>query len=292
MPDQSSNPLDYYAAHSSITDPGRFSSQFDNLPADLPSLHQIVQNIYIHVWKIRKYHQGWLKERTHEIESRRVEKSLALIMEHDDRPINIPRPKEKKLIVDCRHFATLLCAMLRHQGIPARVRCGFATYLEKSHYQDHWVCEYWNWDEERWVLEDPDVVKHDFPREEFYTGGHAWTLVRAGEISDVQFGFGPDLRGQWTIRYDLPRDLAALNKFEGLSSDAWGTMIKPEPLITGLELRQLDEAAKWSLVDNGEFEKMRTFYEGHEVFRVPQVITSYNYVTDQNYVVDLAEDEL
>jgi hypothetical protein len=289
MSDQMTNPITYYTAQSSITDPGKHRALFDGLPIDLPSLHQIVQNVFIHVWKIRKYHKGWLRGRSHEIESRAVEKSLSLVLEHSDRPLNEVRPKEKKLIVDCRHFATLLCSMLRHQGIPARVRCGFATYLEKTHYQDHWVVEYWKADEGRWVLEDPDLVKHDFPREEFYTGGHAWQQVRSGQMSDLQFGYDPHVRGLWTIRGDLTRDLACLNQFEGLSSDYWGMAKKEEPQITGRDLKVLDEAAAWSLADNSQFEGMRAFYEGNELFRVPPVISSFNYVIDQHQTVDLAE---
>lgn len=75
--------LAYYTAQSSITDPGAYAGHFDGLPTDLPALHQAVQSIFIHVWKIRKYHKHLLKGRTHEIESRRVEKSLALVLGHD-----------------------------------------------------------------------------------------------------------------------------------------------------------------------------------------------------------------
>ena len=85
-------PLVYYAHHSAITDPGNYAERFNDLPDDLPGLHQIVQNLYIHVWKIRKYHPDWLKGRTHEIESRVVSKSLSLVVTHDDRPFTEERP--------------------------------------------------------------------------------------------------------------------------------------------------------------------------------------------------------
>src|SRR5215213_10835558 len=108
-----STPLEFYSAQSTITDPGSYGSLFDDLPHDLPSLHQIVQNVYIHVWKVRKYNPEWLKGRTHEYESRSVAKSLALVMAHDNRPLTEARPKSEKLIIDCRHFAVLLTSMLR-----------------------------------------------------------------------------------------------------------------------------------------------------------------------------------
>jgi hypothetical protein len=281
--------LAYYTSHSTITDPGPHRHLFDNLPTDLPSLHQIVQNVYIHVWKIRKYHKTWLKDRTHEYESRTVEKSLSLVLAHDDRPLTEARPDNKKLIIDCRHFATLLCAILRHQGVSARVRCGFATYLEKSHYQDHWICEYWNAAEGRWILEDPDLLKHDFSWDEFYTGGHAWQCVRSGQMSDLQFGYDSHTRGLWTIRHDLTHDLAALNKFECLSTDYWGMGHKEEPQVTGRDLKLLDEAAERTAAIDTNFEAMRAFYDSNDLFRVPPIIQTFNYVINKHHAVDLSE---
>src|SRR5258705_2426458 len=114
---------DFYISQSTITDPGSYNHLFDNLPHDLPGLHQIVQNVYIHVWKVRKYNHEWLKGRTHEYEARSVAKALKLVMAHDQRPLTEVRSKNVKLIVDCRHFAVLLASMLRHQGIPERVGC-------------------------------------------------------------------------------------------------------------------------------------------------------------------------
>ncbi len=276
-------PLEFYAAQSTITDPGMYGNLFDDLPRDLPSLHQIVQNVYIHVWKVRKYNPEWLKGRTHEYESRSIAKSLALVMAHDDRPLTEARPKSEKLIIDCRHFAVLLASMLRHQGIPARVRCGFATYLDKSHYQDHWVTEYWNG--ERWVMEDPDLLKHDMTHEEFITGGRAWQMIRAKEISDLKFGFSPHDLGEWAVRYDLPRDLAAINKFEMLSGDSWGDMEKKEPLVTGKDRKLLDEAAQWSLAPGSDFNAMRAFYATTDSLRVPDTIKLYNYTENKNKTI-------
>ncbi|MBI1278391.1 MAG: hypothetical protein GC179_09710 [Anaerolineaceae bacterium] len=271
---------DVYISQSTITDPGSYGYLFDDLPRDLPGLHQVIQNVYIHVWKVRKYNPEWLKGRTHEYESRSVAKSLALVMGHDNRPLTEARPKSEKLIIDCRHFAVLLTSMLRHQGIPARTRCGFATYLEDSHYQDHWVTEYWNGD--RWVMEDPDLLKHDMSNDEFITGGRAWQMIRSDEASGLQFGFEPHVRGEWVVRYDLPRDLAALNKYEMLSGDSWGDMEKQEALVNGRDRKLLDEAAKWSLAPNSDFDGMHHFYESTDSLRVPDTIKLYNYIEDKN----------
>jgi hypothetical protein len=271
-----SNPLSDYARHSPITDPGPYAALLDGLPDDLPGLHQCVQNVLIHNWKVRKYHREWLAGRTNEYARRTVARMLEGILQHHDAPLTVERPEVERLITDCRHAATLLCAMLRARGTPARVRCGFATYLEEGHYQDHWVCEYW--DGARWMMEDPDLMKHDVPPEQFYTGGRAWQMARAGAMSADRFGYAPDERGLWIIRQDLVRDLASLNRMEMLSSDCWGLIEVDNP--TDDQTALLDEAAVHTLAGNEGYNAMRDFYEHTPGFKVPPTVTLYNYVAN------------
>jgi hypothetical protein len=49
----------------------------------------------------------------------------------------------------------LITGHIKDEGIPARARCGFGAYFNPPYFEDHWVCEYWNADEERWILVDP-----------------------------------------------------------------------------------------------------------------------------------------
>ncbi len=106
--------LNYYRTQSPITDPQEHTALFENLPSDLPGLHQIIQNVLIHNWKIRKFHRHLLEGRTHEYEIRRIAPLLSRILELDNQPLTVTRPTEKLAIIDCRHFATLLCAILRY----------------------------------------------------------------------------------------------------------------------------------------------------------------------------------
>lgn len=57
-----------------------------------------------------------------------------------------------KFVGVCRHFSLLTVAILRHLGIPARARCGFAGYFSKQ-WEDHWIVEVWDPDME---LKDRD----------------------------------------------------------------------------------------------------------------------------------------
>ena len=82
---------------------------------------------------------------------------LARITEFDSQPLTIARPLDRKFVGNCRDHSTLLCSILRQQGVPARARCGFGAYFMPNHYEDHWVCEYWNAAQQRWILVDAQL---------------------------------------------------------------------------------------------------------------------------------------
>jgi hypothetical protein len=78
------------------------------------------------------------------------------LLELDPVDLTVPRPPDRRVIGTCRHFAVLGCALLRYRGIPARARCGFATYFQPGKGVDHWVIEYH--DGTRWVRLDAEIL--------------------------------------------------------------------------------------------------------------------------------------
>jgi hypothetical protein len=170
--------LEYYTAQTLLSDPGPYAPQLEALPHDMDALHHAINGLFIHIWKIRKFHPEQLRGRPHAVFVRSVRQLLEQTLALNPAPLNDERPEHERLIVDCRSFALLLCAVLRRRGVPACVHCGFAGYLEPTHLQDHWVCEFWNG--KRWVMEDPDVIKHDLAPDDFVTGAREWERVQAG----------------------------------------------------------------------------------------------------------------
>ncbi|RLC90976.1 MAG: transglutaminase domain-containing protein, partial [Chloroflexi bacterium] len=220
------------------------------------------------------------EERKQEVSIRQVAQMLAHIREMDDRPLTVARPLEKRLVGNCRDFAAMLCAMLRHQGVPARARCGFGAYFEPGHYEDHWVCEYWNADEEGWALVDAqldalqrETLKipfdpYDVPRDQFLVAGKAWQLCRAGQADPDRFGIF-DMHGMWFVRGNVVRDLLALNKIELLPWDDWGLIVKQEEDISAEDMALLDHVAALTLADNESFSEVRAIYENDARLRMP-----------------------
>jgi hypothetical protein len=278
---------------------------FDDLPKTVPALCRVVQGLMIHRGFTDFYGLEVSEGRKQEAELRHVASLLARILELDDRPLVIPRPPRKRLLIVCRDFATMLCAMLRHQGVPARARCGFARYFGQcpdstpGFNVDHWVCEVWNTDEERWVLIDAEVDENerdfchievntlDVPRDQFLVAGKAWQLCRSGEADPGDFGLAPDsMHGLWYIQSQLVRDLAAMNKMELLCWDCWGLgNAHPEEDPSAQEAMLLDDVAELTQADNEAFRELRAIYEQNEHLRVPSVVISYD--GDTPHRVDL-----
>ena len=235
--------------------------------------------------------------RKEEVQLRSVEKMLARILELDKRPLTEARVYEKKLVGTCRDHSVLLTAMLRHLGIPARARCGFAEYFEPGWHMDHWVVEYWNADQQRWLFADAQLDDlqqsklHipfdplDVPREQFLTGGRAWQLCRSGQADPGTFGIF-DMKGLWFVVGDFIRDVASLNKMELLPWDSWGMMRGRDEDITEDDKGFLDKLAELTAGDVPEISKVRTLYESDPRLKVPGVIQSYTQAGVQ--AIDLA----
>jgi hypothetical protein len=73
---------------------------------------------------------GLSEHRMAERNTRRAGALLQRVLElGGDTPLDQPRPAEQRVVGTCRHYAVVATAFLRACGVPARARCGFATYL-------------------------------------------------------------------------------------------------------------------------------------------------------------------
>lgn len=265
-----------YVRHDRFTDPGKYASFLDTLPQNQADLSAAINGFLIHLWRIRKFHTEQLTERPHDVFTRRIEPILARVQELDARSLDQSRPAVKRAIVDCRAFSLMLVSVLRQRGIPARARCGFATYLEKTHYQDHWVCEYWDEGKKRWVMEDADLKKSDVSPDEFLNASRVWAMRETKPEILQKCGWGPDMVGSWAVRLDLIHDLAALNDFVAVSGDGWGLGNKKEAQLTPEDLSLLDRAA--SLVNADRLDDLATLYQSANGLKPPATVRHFDYV--------------
>ncbi|MFD5131703.1 transglutaminase-like domain-containing protein [Streptomyces olindensis] len=265
---------DRYLRQTPYSDPGRLDTR--GLPREPRRLAAMVRGLIIHRGEGGLLGYTIPEERLHhDAESRYVTEILRILRERGDGPLTEERAPEGRFVGTCRDFSLLLCSLLRATGTPARLRCGFATYLADGWYEDHWVTEY-RASDGRWRLADAQVhAGYDVPfdpmdveRDAFLVAGDAWRACRAGRADPMDFGLsGVDrLRGLWFVWGNVVRDLAAVNGVELLPWDGWGPEFLGRAPLTADDLRAADAVA-------ASGPRRLT---GHARLSVPAEITSYS----------------
>jgi hypothetical protein len=279
--------LEYYAQAGPITDPRQHAARLAELPEDVPGLCRAIQGIVLHQAWAPAYGLDLPPERLGDAQARTIPALLDRVLELDPRPLNLARPRLDRFMGTCRDFSVLLCSALRQRGVPARARCGFATYFEKDRYVDHWVVEHWNVAEARWVWTDPqlddfqrEALRADFdpldlPADRFWPAGRAWRACHSGGADPLQFGIF-DMWGLWFVRGNVLRDLAALNKVELLPWDGWGMLEElgndewPDEVVTWL-----DRAAAVTERPDAAHAELRALYDGSPAARVSGTVFNW-----------------
>ena len=262
------------------------AAKFDALPSKLAEVCEVIQGVLLH-----RDMAGFLygidlsDARREEAHLRPTAEMLSQIFGHDSRPLIIARKPEHRMAGVCRHFATMLTAILREQGIAARARCGFGAYFTPGKFEDHWVCEYWSVPQKRWILVDAqlDPVQQrafhldfdplDVPRDRFIVAGDAWQMCRDGRAAPDRFGLSHmGFSGWWFIAGNVLRDLAALNRMEMLPWDVWGMMPQPDEEMSEENAALIDRVAALTLAGDDAFGELHNIYESDDRLRVPPTV--------------------
>jgi hypothetical protein len=239
--------------HNRMSDPAGYGAAMAGLPSDIGALNGIVQGVLIHT--------DWLAEcgldesllRATSRATLPIADRLADILERDARGLETRRPSSRRALGTCRDFALMLCSILRSQGLPARLRCGFAAYFG-SGWEDHWVCEYWDNLAQTWRLSDPQIDQmlkdryriefhpKDVPRRFFLTAGQAWRNGRSEGADSDGFGHG-EVTGAWFVKVNVVRDHYVLNGRETSIWDGWRAAAPSQRVVGPHEVALLDDLA-------------------------------------------------
>jgi hypothetical protein len=266
-----------------MTNGGSHRGYLESAPSGIRELAQTVQQLFLYDVVAKDFYGFDVpKQRADEIHLRSTEALLDRIIQLDDATLAQPRSLDKRTIGRCHHFALTTVAVLRAHGIAARARCGFGAYFNPPQFEDHWVCEYWDAGERRWVLADTQLdavwieklgIEHDVfdvPRDQFLTAADAWKQCRAGKMDPEKFGISfVQLHGLWFVAGSLVRDLAAVNKVEMLPWDSWGAQPQPGTELDNPQLRFFDEIAGLSGDVDATFDVARQKYAEDDRLRVP-----------------------
>ena len=129
---------------------------------------------------------------------------IAGILRLDETGFTKNKDVTKRITVSCRQASILFSAILKAKGIPCRSRAGFMDFGDAgASYMEHWVNEYWDFHENRWVLADVDgyyeyeqrfgYSQFDLPRRKFVTASEAWLGLRRNTLNKKLDVFSPNL---------------------------------------------------------------------------------------------------
>lgn len=279
--------LAFYTEPGKMTTAGRYAPLLEGLPHGFADLATVAQGLLIHEHMAQGYGVKLSDGDRASVHIRPVEEMLQQIVARDGRPLDVPRTPEGRLPGNCRHFTVMVTAMLRSQGTPARARCGFGNYFGTGGNEDHWVCEYWDCEQRRWILADAQIDEvqrgwfpldfdvADVPRDRFLIAGEAWAKYRSGAVDPAKFGLSLlNEGGDWWIAGNLMRDAAALLNVEVLPWDTWGAMPAPgEPI--GEDLAALFDRLAGLTMKPDEFHAELRFLCQDERLCVPPTVRNH-----------------
>ncbi|QLF69930.1 transglutaminase domain-containing protein [Peteryoungia desertarenae] len=252
---------DLFAKQSPHSSPGIHIGLIESVTADLRAMTAFVQNLLIYDVAAKPFYGIDLNDdRAQDIHIRQVDQILQRLTEIGSPQLLSERQPQHRMAARCGTFALLLLALLRHHGIPARSRAGFADYFSSATFEDHWVVEYWDADCKTWRYADPmfDAVwqqrlgiQHDIlnvPKAKFLTAAEVWKRCRLREMDPDRVGIShANLYGLFFIAGSLIRDIAAFCRVEMLPWDVWGAQPRPDDALDPEKLAYFDDLAEHML---------------------------------------------
>ncbi|OZV13045.1 transglutaminase [Tissierella sp. P1] len=274
--------LKLYQEHDIMTEIKTMKHMVADIPKDIKTIVTYVQNILLHQHWSEVYGLELGDERKKEPFIRSFEDKLVFLNKLGFTHVSEQRTNENKMISICRDFSIVAVALCREAGIPARARCGFASYLVKDKYIDHWVVEYWNEEKKKWVMVDAqlDVLQQralqlsfdplDVSENYFITGPRAWLLCREGRFNPELFGifkwWGYDY-----LRCNLILDANSLLKVPMQPWDIWkGYKSLPIEEWTEKDYKVMDELSILALNVDNNYEALYKYVQTNDKIKVPK----------------------
>lgn len=292
--------IEFYLKTSMYTNYLPYEKYYRSLPDDITELskllcHQVIHRqelIRSYLKKPSKAHNEptkdflkikdeypWYKYRSDDDILLTASAITSELFRQDQRGFTNGREIKDRVVITCRYVAVLLASILKAKKIPARVRSGYANYFldeRENIYYDHWIVQYYNHKEKRWVNCDPDGIYNvdfnqwDFPDKEFKWIAQVWLDVRKGKDTEKNYIHGTKANDLCNLVHALFFDFHALMNDEisyTFAPVALDTKSKIEKL-TEKELAKLDNLALLMLEPDKNFDELRYLFRNDKWLRV------------------------
>lgn len=286
------NILDHYLQFSSYTNPGCYLNKLRNdFPDQIREIGLLVRKQLIHrvclkngnKWGNADLKYGdmtkvpWYRQAEDDLFPT-ASAILAELFRRDERGFIMDRQEKNRLILTCRFASILMAAILKSKGIPCRCRCGFAPYFRVfgNTSEDHWINQYWDKNDKRWVTIDVDGSLEDYLKFDPYDmkenifdfSADAWLGIRNGKLSAQHFHDAAGWSGLITVGWQVFHDFHALMNNELLYQHGpkygWGRMDK----LTEDELKEIDKLALLLQNPDDNFDELKNIWENKQKFRI------------------------
>jgi len=287
--------LNHYLQFGTYTYPGRYEKYLKTkLPDDVREVGLLVRKQLIHRVTLRNGNKGsnldlrygdmikvpWYRQPEDDVLTT-ASAMLAELFRRDERGFATDRSEENRLVVTCRFVSILMASILKSKGIPARVRSGFAPYFKVEGFGDksvdHWITQYWDKKQNRWVAIDIDGSLEDYlkfdpynmPEGVFDFSADAWLNVRAGKEDGKHFWNAGGFDGLVIIGWELFYDFHSLMNSEIIYLHA-PEMVKLADFgkLSEQELSEIDDLARLMQKPDKNFYKLQEIWETKKELRL------------------------
>ncbi|MGF7143305.1 hypothetical protein HNQ56_001728 [Anaerotaenia torta] len=280
----------HYLEVSAYTYAGAYKDYFQSLPDDIPTLGRLVCGQVIHpsffFTPVSKYMEDKYFGKLSSFQKHRFlnEDELfvtaaamtAELFRLDERGFVEDKDVTGRLSVSCRQASVLMTAILKAKNIPCRSRAGFIDFGDdSSSYIEHWVNEYWNDNEQRWVLMDIDgyyefesrfgYSQFDLPVRKFISGADAWLRIRCGTLDKTKIIIDEAEPGQGIYSY-MMMDFHSLMNNEIFYSFLPKHFYNNYAKITEDELCGLDDLARLAKNPDDNFNELYEIWNNNEKY--------------------------
>lgn len=291
--------LEFYTQTSAYTDLGFYKEFIKGLTDDIKELCDLQRNQVIHPFDLNDKKMS-LDTNSFYGDMTKVPKTslsyendifptaLAMVAEllRRDSHYSKTRAIENKIHVCCREDAILLASTLKAKGFPARVRSGFCFYVTIGNKTagDHWITEYYDEKEKRWVLVDADMCYDDkilieynvdfnlldVPRDKFIFGAEAYLGLRTKKYSEHEIYYSDTHKtcGLKAAIRVLFYDFHCLMNDEIIFLHVPRYIVEKNFCLKEEEYQELDQLAKLLLEPDKNFKEIQNIWNTEEKYRI------------------------